>query len=133
MTMTDPLGDMLTRIRNAQMRKKAKVSTPASRLRQRVLDVLQAEGYIRGYSTVDFDDGQSRVRDRAEVFRRRAGDPRDRARLEAGPPRLRLGRQNIPPVANGLGISILSTPKGVMSDAEARDQNVGGEVLCRVF
>ena len=88
MAVNDPLGDMLTRIRNAQMRSKSKVSTPGSKLRERVLDVLKAEGYIRGYASVAHASGRSRARDRAEVFRRRAGDPRDRARLEAGPPRL---------------------------------------------
>ena len=132
MTMTDPLGDMLTRIRNAQMRKSAKVSTPGSRLRQRVLDVLQAEGYIRGYSTVDFDNGRPEFEIELKYY---DGEPviREIERVsQAGPPGLCLGA-NIPRVANGLGVSILSTPKGVMSDAEARDQNVGGEVLCRVF
>ena len=92
MSMNDPLGDLLTRIRNAQMRNKSKVSTPGSKLRARVLEVLKNEGYIRGYATVEHKDGRSRVRDRAEIFRRRAGDPRDRAHLEAGPARLCLGR-----------------------------------------
>ena len=90
MLMNDPLGDMLTRIRNAQMRKRPNVTTPASRCARRVLDVLQSEGYIRGYSETRVQR-QGRVRDRAEIFRRPAGDPRDRARLEAGPPRLFLG------------------------------------------
>ena len=92
MSMNDPLGDMLTRIRNAQMRKKSKVSTPGSKLRARVLDVLKDEGYIRGYSSVEHKNGKFGVRDRAEVFRRRAGDPRDRARVEARPPRLCVGQ-----------------------------------------
>ena len=91
MSMNDPLGDLFTRIRNAQMRKKSKVSTPGSSLRARVLEVLKDEGYIRGYSQRRARRRALGVRDRAEIFRRRAGDPRDRARLEAGPARLRLG------------------------------------------
>ena len=92
MSLSDPLGDMLTRIRNAYGRKKSTVSTPASRLRARVLDVLKAEGYIRDYSQTDFDNGKSEINDRAEVFRRRPGGPRDRPRFEARPPRLRFGQ-----------------------------------------
>jgi small subunit ribosomal protein S8 len=132
MTMTDPLGDMLTRIRNAQMRKNTKVSTPASRLRQHVLDVLQSEGYIRGYSTVEFGNGRSELEIELKYF---DGEPviRDLQRVSRPGRRVYTSVRTIPRVASGLGVSILSTPKGVMSDAEARDQNVGGEVLCRVF
>jgi small subunit ribosomal protein S8 len=132
MTMTDPLGDMLTRIRNAQMRKKSKVSMPASGLRQRVLDVLQAEGYIRGYSTVEYDGGRSELEIELKYY---DGEPviREIERVSKPGRRVYASVKNIPRVANGLGVSILSTPKGVMSDAEARDQNVGGEVLCRIF
>lgn len=132
MTMTDPLGDMLTRIRNAQMRKSNKVSTPGSSLRKHVLDVLQSEGYIRGYSTVDFDNGRSEFEIELKYF---DGEPviREIERVSRPGRRVYASVKNIPRVANGLGVSILSTPKGVMSDAEARDQNVGGEVLCRVF
>jgi small subunit ribosomal protein S8 len=132
MTMIDPLGDMLTRIRNAQMRKTAKVSTPGSRLRRNVLDVLQAEGYIRGYSTVDFDNGRSEFEIELKYY---DGEPviREIERISKPGRRVYVSLRDIPRVANGLGVSILSTPKGVMSDAEARDQNVGGEVLCRVF
>jgi small subunit ribosomal protein S8 len=132
MTMIDPLGDMLTRIRNAQMRKTAKVSTPGSRLRRNVLDVLQAEGYIRGYSTVDFENGRSEFEIELKYY---DGEPviREIERISKPGRRVYVSLRDIPRVANGLGVSILSTPKGVMSDAEARDQNVGGEVLCRVF
>jgi len=130
--MSDPLGDMLTRIRNAQMRKSSKVSTPGSQLRRNVLDVLQSEGYIRGYSTVDFDNGRSEFEIELKYY---DGEPviRDIERISRPGRRVYASVKNIPRVANGLGVSILSTPKGVMSDAEARDQNVGGEVLCRVF
>jgi small subunit ribosomal protein S8 len=132
MTMSDPLGDMLTRIRNAQLRKNSKVSTPGSRLRKDVLDVLQSEGYIRGYSTVDFENGRSEFEIELKYY---DGQPviRDIKRVSKPGRRVYASVKAIPRVANGLGVSILSTPKGVMSDAEARDQNVGGEVLCQVF
>ncbi|MCW5696520.1 MAG: 30S ribosomal protein S8 [Bauldia sp.] len=131
MVMTDPLGDMLTRIRNAQMRNKSKVSTPASGLRQHVLDVLQSEGYIRGYSTVDVD-GRSEFEIELKYY---DGQPviREIERISRPGRRVYASVKNLPRVKDGLGVSILSTPKGVMSDAEARDANVGGEVLCRVF
>ena len=132
MTMSDPLGDMLTRIRNAQMRKTAKVSTPGTRLRQNVLDVLKSEGYIRGHSTVDFANGRSEFEIELKYF---DGQPviRQIERVSRPGRRVYASVKAIPRVMNGLGVSIISTPKGVMSDAEARDQNVGGEVLCRVF
>ena len=131
MTMTDPLGDMLTRIRNAQMRKKSKVSTPSSKLRGNVLDVLQAEGYIRGYSTVE-QNGQAEFEIELKYY---DGEPviREIERISKPGRRVYASVKNIPRVMNGLGLSILSTPQGVMSDNEARDKNVGGEVLCRVF
>ena len=132
MTMTDPLGDMLTRIRNAQMRSKAKVATPASKLRGRVLDVLQEEGFIRGYSQIEYQSGKSEFEielkyyDGAPVIQeiKRISKPGRRVYSSVG---------DIPLVKNGLGISILSTSKGVMSDNAARSENVGGEILCRVF
>lgn len=132
MTMTDPLGDMLTRIRNAQMRKKTRVSSPGSQLRRNVLDVLQSEGYIRGYATVDFDNGRSEIEIELKYY---DGTPviREVQRVSRPGRRVYASVKNIPRVNNGLGVSILSTPKGVMSDSDARDQNVGGEVLCRVF
>ena len=131
MLMNDPLGDMLTRIRNAQMRKRPTVTTPASTLRARVLDVLQTEGYIRGYSEVS-------VNDKAEYqieLKYSDGQPviREIERISKPGRRVYSSVKSIPRVADGLGVSILSTPKGVMSDHEARNQNVGGEVLCRVF
>jgi small subunit ribosomal protein S8 len=130
--MSDPLGDMLTRIRNAQLRKSSKVSTPGSSLRRHVLDVLQSEGYIRGYSTIDYDNGRSEFEIELKYY---DGEPviREIERISRPGRRVYASVKTIPRVANGLGVSILSTPKGVMSDAEARDQNVGGEVLCRVF
>jgi len=132
MSLSDPLGDMLTRIRNANGRRKSKVSTPASRLRARVLDVLQAEGYIRGYSQSAFENGQSEIEIELKYYE---GAPviREISRVSKPGRRVYVSVKAIPHVANGLGINILSTPKGVMADHEAREQNVGGEILCRVF
>lgn len=132
MPMNDPLGDMLTRIRNAQMRKRPKVSTPASNLRQRVLDVLAEEGYIRGYARVDNKNGTSEF----EIELKYAnGQPAIRELTRVSTPGRRVYRpvRDIRTVANGLGVAILSTPKGVMPDWRAREENVGGEVLCNVF
>ena len=132
MTMTDPLGDMLTRIRNAQMRSKSKVATPASRMRERVLEVLRTEGYIRGFARIDHDGGKSEFEIELKYF---DGLPviKDIERISKPGRRVYASVRNLPRVANGLGVSILSTPKGVMADHEAREKNVGGEVLCRVF
>jgi small subunit ribosomal protein S8 len=131
MTMSDPLGDMLTRIRNAQMRKRTSVMTPGSTLRRSVLDVLQSEGYIRGYSSVE-QDGRAEFSIELKYY---DGEPviREIQRVSRPGRRVYSSVKTIPRVANGLGVSILSTPKGVMSDTDAREQNVGGEVLCRVF
>ena len=132
MSMTDPLGDMLTRIRNGQQARKDSVLTPASKLRARVLDVLQREGYIRGYSDADSQTAQASLRIDLKYFE---GQPAIQhvARVSKPGRRVYSGAQELPRVRNGLGIVIVSTPKGVLSDAEARDQNVGGEVLCQVF
>ena len=132
MTVTDPLGDMLTRIRNAQLRGKSKVTTPASRMRARVLDVLQQEGYIRGYAEVDYGKGRSEIEIELKYF---DGEPviREIERVSKPGRRVYASVKNLPRVNNGLGISVLSTPKGIMADHEARDANVGGEVLFTVF
>lgn len=130
--MNDPLGDMLTRIRNAQMRGKSTVRTPASKLRAWVLDVLADEGYIRGYERATTDNGQGELIISLKYFE---GTPviRDLKRVSKPGRRVYMGVKDIPSVRNGLGVSIVSTPKGVMSDAAARSANVGGEVLCTVF
>jgi small subunit ribosomal protein S8 len=132
MAMTDPLGDMLTRIRNAQMRRKNKVNTPASSLRRRVLDVLEAEGYIRGYSEVELTGAQAEFEIELKYF---DGEPviREIQRVSKPGRRVYASVKKLPVVSNGLGVSIVSTPKGVMPDWQAREENVGGEVLCRVF
>ena len=130
--MNDPIGDMLTRIRNGLMRGKGKVSTPASKLRASVLDVLQAEGYIRGYSRTDYDNGKADIEIELKYYE---GEPviREITRISKPGRRVYSSVTSLPRVANGLGISILSTPKGVMADHDAREHNVGGEVLCRIF
>ena len=130
--MNDPLGDLLTRIRNAQQRRRPKVSSPASNLRARVLDVLVDEGYIRGYSRVDHKNGRSEL----EIELKYAnGQPaiRDIQRISKPGRRVYKAVRELATVANGLGVAILSTPKGVMSDQRAREENVGGEILCSVF
>ena len=132
MALSDPLGDMLTRIRNALLRNKSTVATPASKLRARVLDVLKDEGYIRGYSETRFENGTAEFNIELKYYE---GAPviREIARVSKPGRRVYVSSKTIPQVANGLGISVLSTPKGVMADHSAREQNVGGEVLCRVF
>ncbi|MRX50400.1 30S ribosomal protein S8 [Paracoccus sp. S-4012] len=131
MMVNDPLGDMLTRIRNAQLRGKSTVRSPSSKIRAWVLDVLQAEGYIRGYERVTAG-GHDELEISLKYF---DGAPviREIARVSKPGRRVYAGAREIPQVRNGLGVSIVSTPKGVMTDAAARNANVGGEVLCTVF
>ncbi|MCW1920424.1 30S ribosomal protein S8 [Rhodobacter sp. KR11] len=130
--MNDPLGDMLTRIRNAQMRGKSTVSTPASKLRAWVLDVLVSEGYIRGYEKAETSNGQGELTISLKYYE---GTPviRELKRVSKPGRRVYNSIKDIAQVRNGLGIAIVSTPKGVMTDANARAANVGGEVLCTVF
>lgn len=132
MMMNDPIGDMLTRIRNSQMRGKSTVKTPASKLRACVLDVLVAEGYIRGYEAAKTDNGQGELTISLKYFE---GTPviRELKRVSKPGRRVYNSIKDVSAVRNGLGIAILSTPKGVMTDANARAANVGGEVLCTVF
>ena len=132
MSMSDPLGDMLTRIRNAQMRNKSTVKTPASKLRGWVLEVLKSEGYIRGYESIKNDVGKDVIEVSLKYF---DGDPviKELKRISKPGRRVYAGAKEIPQVRQGLGVAILSTPKGVMSDIQARATNVGGEILCTVF
>ena len=131
MSMNDPLGDLLSRIRNAQMRNKSKVSSPNSRLRESVLEVLKTEGYIRGY-TVTEREGRSELDIELKYYE---GEPviREIERISKPGRRVYTSVRNLPRINNGLGVAIVSTPKGVMADHDARDANVGGEVLCTVF
>jgi small subunit ribosomal protein S8 len=132
MAISDPIGDMLTRIRNAQLRRKSTVRVPASKLRERVLEVLKSEGYIRAYERHDLDGNKAEI----EVsLKYHEGEPviRTIARVSRPGRRVYSAVGDLPRVANGLGISIISTPKGVMSDNQARAANVGGEVICTVI
>ena len=131
MSMNDPLGDLLSRIRNAQMRNKSKVSSPGSKLRESVLEVLKTEGYIRGYSVTE-REGRSELDIELKYFE---GEPviREIERISKPGRRVYASVKNLPRINNGLGVAIVSTPKGVMADHDARDANVGGEILCTVF
>jgi small subunit ribosomal protein S8 len=131
MSMNDPLGDLLARIRNAQMRNRGKVISPSSKLRERVLEVLKSEGYIRGYAVVE-REGRSEIEIELKYF---DGEPviREIARISKPGRRVYTSVRNLPRINNGLGVAIVSTPKGVMADHDARDANVGGEILCTVF
>lgn len=132
MSMTDPLGDMLTRIRNGQSAKRDWVLAPASRLRSNVLEVLKREGYIRGFAQREVRPGVSELRIELKYHE---GEPaiRQISRVSRPGRRVYAKIKDLPRVFNGLGIAILSTPRGVMSDSEARAAKVGGEVLCQVF
>ena len=131
MPMNDPIGDLLSRIRNAQMRNKSKVASPNSRLRESVLEVLKNEGYIRGYAVVE-KDGRSEIEIELKYF---DGEPviREIERVSKPGRRVYTSVKNMPRINNGLGVTIVSTPEGVMADHDARDANVGGEILCKVF
>ena len=132
MSLNDPLGDMITRIRNAQLRSKNRVSTPGSRLRESVLEVLKSEGYIRGYASVEHTGGRSELEIELKYF---DGEPviREISRVSKPGRRVYASVKALPRINNGLGVSILSTPKGVMADHAAREANVGGEILFTVF
>ena len=132
MSMSDPLGDMLTRIRNAQRSRHSSCMAPASKLRANVLDVLRREGYIRGFAAEELRPGVAQLRIELKY---NEGEPviKEIHRVSTPGRRVYSKIKELPRVYAGLGVSILSTPRGVMSDSEARAANVGGEVLCRVF
>jgi len=132
MAITDPIGDLLTRIRNGQLRGLAKIKSPNSRLRVRVLDVLQGEGYIRGYAEVEFKGGSKELEIELKYHE---GQPviREIKRISTPGRRVYASVDELRPHRQGLGLSIVSTPQGVMTDSAAREKNVGGEVLCQVF
>ena len=132
MSLSDPLGDMLTRIRNAQRARHSMCMSPASQLRANVLGVLKREGFIRGYSAEELRPGVARLKIELKY---NEGEPviKDITRVSRPGRRVYSKIKELPRVYAGLGISILSTPRGVMSDSEARAANVGGEILCRVF
>ncbi|MGD0866573.1 MAG: 30S ribosomal protein S8 [Rhizomicrobium sp.] len=132
MAITDPIGDLLTRIRNGQLRGLAKIKSPNSRQRIRILDVLQTEGFIRGYAEVEFKGGR---RELEIELKYHEGKPviRELKRVSTPGRRVYAAVTDLKPHRSGLGVSIVSTPQGVMTDTLAREKNVGGEVLCHVF
>src|SRR4029079_3333429 len=132
MAVNDPSGDITPRIRNAQLRNKGKVSMPGSKLRERVLEVLKSEGFIRGYAAVAHASGRSELEIELKYFE---GEPviREIERISKPGRRVYASVKNLPRINTGLGVAILSTPKGVMADHDARDANVGGEIICTVF
>jgi small subunit ribosomal protein S8 len=132
MSMSDPLGDMLTRIRNGQQARMSSVVSPASNLRAHVLDVLQKEGYIRGYSLLEKRPGVAELTIELKYYE---GEPviREITRVSRPGRRVYSKIKDLRQIYDGLGVAILSTPRGVLSDQDAREQNVGGEVLCHVF
>lgn len=132
MAISDPIGDLLTRIRNGQIRGKSKVTSPNSRLRTSLLDVLQSEGFIRGYAEVEFKDGLKQLEIELKYHE---GRPviRELKRVSTPGRRVYASVKDLKPHRQGLGVSIVSTPQGVMTDSAAREKNVGGEVLCQVF
>jgi small subunit ribosomal protein S8 len=132
MPINDPIGDMIARIRNAQMRTKSKVSVPGSKQRERVLEVLKTEGYIRGYASVAHASGRNELEIELKYF---DGTPviREIERISKPGRRVYASVRALPRINNGLGVAIVSTPKGVMADHAARDANVGGEIICTVF
>lgn len=132
MAISDPIGDLLSRIRNGQLRGKAKIVSPNSRLRTSLLDVLQAEGFIRGYAEVEFKDG---IKQLEIELKYHEGRPviRELKRVSTPGRRVYASVKELKPHRQGLGVSIVSTPQGVMTDSTAREKNVGGEVLCQVF
>ena len=132
MSVNDPIGDMIARIRNAQMRSKSKVSMPSSKQRERVAEVLKTEGFIRGYASVAHASGRNELEIELKYF---DGTPviSEIERVSKPGRRVYASVRALPRVNNGLGIAILSTPKGVMADHDARDANVGGEIICTVF
>ena len=132
MAITDPIGDLLTRIRNGQLRGLAKIKSPNSRQRIRILDVLQTEGFIRGYAEVEFKGGR---RELEIELKYHEGRPviRELKRVSTPGRRVYAGVTDLKPHRSGLGVSIVSTPQGVMTDTSAREKNVGGEVLCHIF
>lgn len=132
MAITDPVGDLLTRIRNGQLRGLAKIKSPNSRLRVRVLDVLQSEGFIRGYAEIEQKGGTPELEIELKYHE---GRPviRELKRVSTPGRRVYAGVDELKPHRQGLGLSIVSTPQGVMTDNDAREKNVGGEILCQVF
>jgi small subunit ribosomal protein S8 len=132
MSFSDPIGDMLTRIRNGQKAKKSVITSPASSLRENVLEVLKQEGYIRGYTREKVSEGIDQIKIELKYFENQPVIQRV-DRVSKPGRRVYAKIKDLKPINNGLGVVVLSTPKGVLSDGKARELNVGGEILCNVF
>ena len=132
MTLTDPIGDMFTRIRNGQMRLLETVQIPSSNFRKNILEILKSEGFIKNYYIEKLENNKINLKINLKYFE---GNPviKEIKRISKPGRRVYSRATSIPRVMNGLGLAILSTPKGVMSDTEARKNNIGGEIICRVF
>ena len=132
MTLVDPIGDMLTRIRNGQMRSLNKINIPFSNFRLKILEVLKKEGYIIDFNT---DNGKQKIKFLSVDLKYYEGQPviKEIKRVSKPGRRVYSKATSIPKVLNGLGLAILSTSKGVMSDSEAMKNNLGGEIICKVF
>ena len=132
MTLTDPIGDMFSRIRNGQLRSLNSIIIPSSNFRKNILEILKKEGYIKDYFIEKNDNNKITLKINLKYYE---GDPviKEIKRISKPGRRVYSRATSIPKVMNGLGLAILSTPKGVMSDTEARKQNIGGEIICRVF
>ena len=132
MTFVDPIGDMITRIRNAQMRRLSNVQIPSSKFRARILDVLKKEGFISGYKSIS----DSKTKESFSVdLKYNNGSPviKEIKRVSKPGRRIYARADSIPKIQNGLGLAIVSTSKGIMTDNDARSKNIGGEIICRVF
>ena len=133
MAITDPIGDLLARIRNGQLRGTAKIKSPNSRLRTSLLDVLQEEGYIRGYAEIELKETGRKELEIELKYHEGRPAIRELKRVSTPGRRVYTSVKELKPHRQGLGVSIVSTPQGVMTDSSAREKNVGGEVLCQVF
>ncbi|USG60253.1 30S ribosomal protein S8 [Sneathiella marina] len=132
MSMSDPIGDMLTRIRNGQQAQKSSVKSPSSKLRMNVLEALKREGYIRGYEVSEPEKGKPELSIELKYYQGK-GVIEYVSRVSKPGRRVYSGVKDLPTIRNGLGVAILSTPNGVLSDNEAREANVGGEILCQLY
>ena len=132
MTLTDPIGDMFSRIRNGQMRSLETIDIPSSNFRKNILEILKNEGYIQGYYIEKSENNKINLKINLKYYE---GDPviKEIKRISKPGRRVYSRANSIPRVMNGLGLAILSTPQGVMTDAEAKKKNIGGEIICKVF
>ena len=133
MSFVDPIGDMITRIRNAQMRSLSNVKIPNSKFRAKILEVLKQEGYIADYKNLSDEKNKNNILSVALKYHQGLPVIKEIKRVSKPGRRIYARADSIPKIQNGLGLAIVSTSKGIMTDNDARNQNVGGEIICRVF